>query len=233
MSQPFKLYRLQQLDSQIDQAQTRLAEIEEILSDDATLRRIQDHFETSESSLNDARKALRKAEFNVSDQEHKIEQNQTALYGGKISNPKELQDLQNENEALKRYLSVLEDRQLEAMLAVENAEAEYQNAQEELQEIQAKTANQHKVLIAERTQLEKETERFENERQATAAAIDEADLRLYVKLRKKLSGVAVAKVKEKVCSACGSTLAAASLQAARSPTQITRCDTCGRILYGG
>jgi len=233
MSQPFKLYRLQQLDSQIDQAQTRLAEIDEILSDDESLRRAQDHFETSKTSLEEARKALRKAEFDVKDQENKIQQNQTALYGGKISNPKELQDLQNESEALKRYLSVLEDRQLEAMLADERSEAEYQNAETELHKIQTDMADQHKLLNKEKTQLEKETERFKNEHQATAAAIVNADLRLYEKLRKKLSGVAVATVREKTCSACGSTLAAASLQSARSPTQITRCDTCGRILYGG
>ncbi len=35
MSQPFQLYRLQQLDSQIDQMQARLHEIERILGDNS------------------------------------------------------------------------------------------------------------------------------------------------------------------------------------------------------
>ncbi|MFN2235225.1 MAG: C4-type zinc ribbon domain-containing protein [Anaerolineales bacterium] len=45
------------------------------------------------------------------------------------------------------------------------------------------------------------------------------------------AGVAVAKVEDRACKACGSTLTASLNQAARSPSQIVFCDSCGRILY--
>jgi len=43
MSRPFKLYRLQQLDSQLDWIQNRLAEIEKLLEEDAAFKQAWAH----------------------------------------------------------------------------------------------------------------------------------------------------------------------------------------------
>jgi predicted nucleic acid-binding Zn-ribbon protein len=56
---------------------------------------------------------------------------------------------------------------------------------------------------------------------------------MYEQLRKLKRGVAVATVADNSCAACGSTLSSAQLHAAKSPNQLTRCESCGRILYGG
>jgi predicted nucleic acid-binding Zn-ribbon protein len=234
MSQPFKLYRLQQMDSQLDQVRARLEQIESALSEDAALRRAQDEADQAAQALEKERKGLRHAEENVRDQRLKIEQTESTLYGGKVRNPKELQDLQNEVAALKRYLSVLEDRQLEAMLAIEEAEAIESTAGVALEQVRAQLEKQNRSLSGERTGLLKELERLKNERETTAATIAAGDLSLYEQIRLQRRGVAVARVtQDKSCSACGSTLNAALLHAARSPSQLTRCDVCGRILYGG
>ena len=122
MSQPFKLFRLQQLDSQLDQGRGRLREIEATLNDSAALNQAQERASQAEAGLVTAQKTLNRAEENVQAQQIKIEQTEAALYGGKVRNPKELQDLQNESAALKRFLDTLEERQLEALIAVEEAE---------------------------------------------------------------------------------------------------------------
>jgi len=141
--------------------------------------------------------------------------------------------MQNEAAALKRFKIVLEDRQLDAMLAVEEAEQAYQAAAAELESVRAQFARQNSDLQEEQANLLKDLARTESERQAAASSIPSPDLSLYEQLRKQRRGIAVAKVTDKACSACGSTLNAALLHAARSPNQITRCDTCSRILYGG
>jgi predicted nucleic acid-binding Zn-ribbon protein len=64
----------------------------------------------SDSSLNLAQNTLKHAEAEVGRQKVKIEQSESNLYSGNVKNPKELQDLQNEIAALKRYLITLEDR---------------------------------------------------------------------------------------------------------------------------
>ncbi len=233
MNRAFTLYRLQQVDSQLDKTQKRLEEIAAILGDDREVRRAEGALQAAEGELSEAKKALRKAEENTRAQRRKIQQTNTRLYSGKVKNPKELQDLQRESEALKRYLDVLEERQLEAMLLVDEKEAAFQSAHTALEQIRARQIEEHAALRGEQSQLEKDLGRLQAERQVALAAISADDLALYEKLRSSRAGIAVARVNDKSCSACGSSLSSARYQAARSPTQITRCDTCGRILYAG
>lgn len=233
MSRPFKLYRLQQIDSQLDWTKKRLQEIEIALKEDEALRTASSNAQETEEALQSSRKSLRRAEDEVRQQRVKIEQSEAALYGGMVRNPKELQDLEKEVAALKRYLSVLEDRQLEAMLLEEEADSTNQVAADKLEEERARFAQQSKELLVEKEKVLKDIARFEGERQAAASSISGQDLGVYTKLRSQRHGIAVAKVTEKACSACGSTLNAALLHASRSPDQINHCDTCGRILYAG
>ena len=160
----------------------------------------------------------------------KIEQTEATLYSGTIRNPKELQDLQNEVAALKRFLDTLEERQLEAMLATDEATGKNQEAQKILGQYRAQAEKQQASLVQERTQLESQKAAAENQRLGAAKLIAPDDLAVYERLRKERAGVAVSGVKDRACNACGSTLTAALHQAARSPSQLVFCDMCGRIL---
>jgi predicted nucleic acid-binding Zn-ribbon protein len=141
--------------------------------------------------------------------------------------------MQHETAALKRYLGVLEDRQLEVMIQVEELEAAQAAAIAALDAVQAQAIQKNSRLIAERSSLATDSNRLESERGPTVGSIPPEDLALYEQLRKQRRGVAVAKVTDSACSACGSILNSALLHVARSPSQIVRCDLCGRILYGG
>jgi predicted nucleic acid-binding Zn-ribbon protein len=233
MSRPFKLYRLQQIDTQLDWIHTRLLEIETAMQNDATLRQASEAVQQSDSTHEATRKALRRIEDEVQQQRLKIEQNESSLYGGKIRNPKELKDLENEVASLKRYLSVLEDRQLDAMLVEEDAAAHRQTSVEELEKTRLEYEQRWGELNFEKEKILKDQERLNEERRAAAGSILPEDMAQYVQLRKTRRGVAVAMVVDRACSACGSTLNAALLNAAHSPNQITLCDACGRILYKG
>ena len=233
MSRPFQLYRLQQIDSQIDWHHARIKEIDAALENNVALRQAQEGANQAEKTHQDGRKALHQAEEAVRQQRVKIEQNESTLYGGKVHNPKELQDLQNEVAALKRYLGVLEERQLDAMLLEEEIAQISAAAVAALTLAQADFEKQSGDLNGERQRLVKETAHLQEERQASVDSIEAADIGLYENLRRQRRGIAVAKVNNKACAACGSTLNMVLLHAAHSPNQLSRCDTCGRILYVG
>ena len=231
MSQVFKLFRLQQIDSQLDHFRSRLDQIQLTLTDKTSLQYATSEAESAEKTLKEAQKALHRAEGEVQSHRLKLELTESTLYGGKVRNPKELQDLQNESAAIKRYLVVLEDRQLEAMLLVEETEAEYKKYQHNLQRVQDEVKTLHIELNAEKDELVKEVGTLDKERNLAVIAIGSADLQLYDHLRQQRRGVAVAKVSDDACTACGSTLTPALVQAAHSPSQIVRCTFCSRILY--
>jgi predicted nucleic acid-binding Zn-ribbon protein len=231
MNQTLSLYRLQQVDSQIDRLQTRLKEIRRILDDAAEISQIKEHVEAANARCESAELRLKKAERDVQSQVIKIEQTQSSLYGDKSHSPKELQELQNDVISLKRYLIILEDRQINAMEECETAEADRQVAFTSFDTAIEIRAEQEKELYQEQKTIENDLERLLVERNAVAGAIPVADLGFYNQLRQQRRGVAVAVITDNSCGACGSTLSLAQIQSARSSEQTMLCPSCGRILY--
>jgi predicted nucleic acid-binding Zn-ribbon protein len=224
---------LQQVDSLLDQACSRLKEVQALLDDNTALAAAEKELRLVEEILDQERKRLRQAENQVRDQKIKIEQNESTLYSGKIRNPKELQDLQNDVASLKRYLAVLEDKQLEGMLAVDDAEKARDQARMDYERVQGRLVEARAHLQGEKSQLIQSIDRLEVERQVAESAIPAEQMEIYTHLKRVRRGIAVASILDRTCSACGSTLTPAMIQAANSPTQVVRCSSCGRILYPG
>jgi len=233
MSQISNLYRLQHIDSQFDAAKLKLQNIEKILADNFSILTAQTNLTQADNNHKLLSKKLREAETRSYDTRIKIELTEKSLYSGKIQNPKELQELQNEIASLKRLMAGLEDKQLAVMMEVEESETKLMWASEELLEIQKKQIEQNAGLSAEKTKLVSDIERLGAERNAALPTISSTDIGLYEQLRKSRNGVAVVKISSKACPACGTTLTAALVQAAQSTGQLVRCPTCGRILYSG
>lgn len=231
MSAALGLYRLQQVDSQIDQIQARLKTIQQTLENDITLRTANERFSDMESEHKAAERALKSSEAEVEKQQIKIQQTEASLYGGKVHNPKELQDLQKDIVSLKRHLETLEERQLEAMLAAEDTEKSLQTAKNDLERVQANLTEQNKDLTQESEILRKDLERLNSERQAVVTDIASQALNVYDQLRKQKRGLAITTIADSSCQACGTTLTASQQQTARSTSQLFHCPTCGRILF--
>ncbi|HSL44435.1 MAG TPA: C4-type zinc ribbon domain-containing protein [Anaerolineales bacterium] len=231
MSAALGLYRLQQVDSQIDQIQARLKTIRQTLENDATLRAATEHFAAAESRHKDAERALKLSEADVEKQRIKIEQTEASLYGGRVQNPKELQDLQKDAASLKRHLETLEERELEAMLIMESAEKDLQATEAELEKVQSNLREQNSDLAKESDMLRRELERLNAERMAVVTDIANPSLSIYEQLRSQKRGLAITTIADNSCEACGTTLTASQQQSARSTSQLFHCPTCGRILY--
>jgi predicted nucleic acid-binding Zn-ribbon protein len=224
MNNALTLYRLQQVDTRLGQIESRLQAIQFTLENDAELKAARQRLEQSEH-------VLKQAENNSQDQRIKLEYAEASLYGGRIHNPKELQDLQNDVASLKRHLRELEDIQLEAMLSIESVREALQEAQADYHVTQGRNISQNAALHTEQDSLQKERDRFKAQRLAVVGSIDAAALSLYDDLRQRYRGVAVATVSESSCEACGSSLTPGFAQSVRISNQIVHCPMCGRILY--
>ena len=231
MSAALGLYRLQQVDSQIDHAQSRLKAIRQTLENDAELRAAIEQASLADNHLMEAERLFKQAEVEVEKQRLKLQQTEASLYGGLVHNPKELQDLQKEVGALKRHLETLEDRELEAMQVVENTEKNKQEAKATLERVSANRGNQFRELTNESEGLNKDLERFSSERSAVVNDLASQAIQTYEQLRKLRRGIAVTIVSDSSCAACGTTLTASQQQSARSTSQLFYCPSCGRILY--
>jgi len=231
MSAALGLYRLQQVDSQMDQIRARLKMIHETLENDLELRTAKEALSAAEKLHKDATNSLKQSEANVKKQTIKIEQTEASLYSGSVKNPKELQDLQMDVASLNKHLATLEERELEAMFQAEEAETGLNLASEQLTNVQTRLKDQNIDLASESDTLNKDLERLESERNAVINDINEQAIKIYEKLRRQKHGVAVAAVSENACSACGTTLTASQQQDSRVTSRLYYCPTCGRIVY--
>ena len=231
MSAALGLYRLQQIDSQMDQARSRLEAIRQTLENDADLRAASERAAAAEKTHQETERAQRQAEAEVQSQKIKIEQAESSLYGGAVRNPKELQDLQHDVASLKKYLATLEDRLLEAMLVTEAAASSLTEARAALSDVESNLGDQTRTLTAERADLMHALERLDAERKAATSPVDAGLFGKYESLRRDRRGIAVITVSDGACDACGTTLTPAQQQTARSSAQIAYCPTCGRILF--
>jgi len=230
MSASLGLFRLQQIDRQMDRARAQLDGIQQALENDLELRDALTHAETAQAGHFHANNTLKNIESEADAQKIKIQQAESSLYGGGVKNPKELQDLQKDIVSLKKHLVTLEERELEAMLALEEAEKKLQSAKTALELIQARRGNEHKKLIQDQTALTVELERLTEERSAASAPVESGLLETYETLRREKRGVAVAEVNDNSCASCGSNLSASLMQNARA-SKLAHCPGCGRILY--
>lgn len=231
MSAALGLYRLQQIDSQMDQARTRLDAVRKLLENDVELRTATEQARAAEAAHKEAKGNQEQAELEVQSLRIKIEQSESSLYGGSIHIPKELQDLQKDVASLKKHLATLEDRLLECMLAAEAATEQLTEAQAGLVRVEASLGNQNRNLTTESELLSHNLERLDAERKAATVPIDGKLLENYETLRRDKRGIAVATVSDGACAACGTNLTPGYQQTARSSREIFRCPTCGRILF--
>jgi predicted nucleic acid-binding Zn-ribbon protein len=225
------LFRLQQTDLSIDQAKAKLAAVEAELAEHNQVERARQAASQADLQVRQSSQALRAAEDAVAMQREKLGNVEGRLYGGAVHNPKELQELQAEAEALRRHLAGLEDRQLEEMQTAEDAELGARGARTRLELAEADFSGRQAGLGKQRGSLMVLLEQHGEEREAVTVGVSPEDLRLYLSLRKGLGSLAVAELEGDTCSACGVTMSASSHQEIRSGPGLTRCRQCGRILY--
>jgi len=233
MSRSKTLYQLQQFDTEIDQSLKRIQEIDSILSNRKELDNALKVQEKDHIFLGEKKQNQKSAEQNVDTQNVKLTQNQNRLYSGAITNPKELEDLQMESTSLQKYLSVLEERQLEAMLEADQAQDVFSKSSALVDKLIQDKQSEDEILSTEKSGLESKIVTLQNARASFLDNTEIPDLSIYERLRKSSGGIAVALMINSSCNACGSNIPSAKEQEARSPKIISFCPACKRILNPG
>ena len=209
----------------------RLKEIDRIIAADKEVSQAKERLVEAQGLNKSAESVLKELMAQAKEKKLKRELTQAKLFSGKVRNPKELQDLQAETQALDRTIAKLEDEQLQAMMALEEITDAVHEAERVLQQVLDRKASQNSLLIGEKHKIEFDIPQVDSQRQALKEQLDEATFTIYRNLLKSKAGRAIAEVNDDTCSACGVTVPPADIQAAKSPNAISYCKNCGRILY--
>ena len=230
MSRAASLLQLQGIDLEMDAKQNRLRAIETALGDDPTVKKAQHDLLEAQAQVHTARVAVQGLEYENQTLGQKIAEVDGRMYGGKVTSPKELQDLQNDVGSLKRRREALEEKQFEALLSAEAADVLQKDVQHRLEHAESAAAEAHGSLREEREQLKVGLDRLQVNHDMAATSISATDLELYNRLRQSKKGRAVSELDEGACTACGVAPSSSRIQDARQGNDLILCGNCGRIL---
>ena len=231
MTSAAALYALQELDLALESDRATLADVQSRLGESEELVEARTEAGDRQARLRTAEQRFKEREWEADELRRKIEPLERRLYQGSVRNPKELEDLQQDVESLKRRRSELEDQALEAMEALEQAQQVLGEAQRELQELTDTCRAEQEELRGRRASLEEEIAALEGRRTEQSTRIDGASLRLYDHLSTTRQRGPVAKVEGGACQGCRISLPMNLLQRARSGSELVQCSSCERILY--
>ena len=151
---------------------------------------------------------------------------------GLVTNPKDLEHMQQELVSLSRRISELEDAELEVMEQLETAQGEQARHTSRIAEIDARVAELTESRDARAGETTAQGRRVTDERKVTAEGVPADLLALYERIRAQKGGVGAAVLRQRRCSGCSLELTASDLGsiAKAASDEVVRCEECQRIL---
>ncbi len=224
-----QLYELQELDTDIENTQQTLDLKTSQIGKRDILDAAQNRLNTEQKNYEELKHQRRDIEAELEDVTGKIKAANDQLYGGRVTNSKELSNLQHELNTLKGLNDQIETKELEIMDRVEAAEKSAATLTADFQKLKTEWQQEQQQLTADITLLQKTLAELKAKRQVVITQIEPSALSLYERIRPQKKQ-AVAKVEQGICRACRISVSASTLQKARSG-QPVQCGSCGRILF--
>lgn len=225
------LAKLQEIDIALDAGRASLNDARERLGESEELIAARTRAAELAAELRRAQAGQKDIELEADDLKAKIAPVEKRLYDGSVRNPKELTDLQADLDQLKKHLSVVEDRDLEALAAFESADVEARAAAAHLAAIESTWTSEQTELATRLARLAADISEYEQQREQQRGFIDSSILGTYDNVRRMRNGRGVAKLDRNLCTGCRISLPVNLVTKARAGNSIVQCPTCERILY--
>ena len=229
------LLTLQNHDSAVDRLRHRRATLPE-RAELESRRAAYEDLERRRQEVTERRDAELREERRLDDEvrslEAKAKAEDTRMYSGTISSPRELQAMQADIDQLRRQAREREDEELEVMMRREAFDDEVA----ELEAAQGTLVAEMDTIVAaiekQEAEIDAELAVEEEARAALAPTIGEATLRLYEQVRAANRGIGAARLVGMNCQACHLALPATEVDRIRHlpPDALARCEHCGAIL---
>ncbi len=225
-----EMFDLQAADLEIDRRKERLAEIAGRLGNDSSLKGLRVEARSLEESVRKLTGRQRDLEEATGDIAQRIQAAEAKLYGGTITNPRELKDLQDDIAQLGRQRSDRETGLLEVMDDLEAEQAKLHAASQRLSDAERAWKQDQEHMAREKDMLQRELAELSEERGTRASLIPPAELSLYEQVRRRHAGKAVAIVRNGTCQSCRTVLPTRQTQNLKTSATLVRCPSCGLIL---
>lgn len=230
MTDILRLHELQKIDSNAEKVRRHLMQYQMALAEPEVVKELRARSQAADSEWQSWTTRQKQLEQDVQALSARIASSEEKLMGGAIRNPKELEDLQQSVESIKRQLAALEEEDVQALLRIDETAALKAKEAAALADIEKQWTARSDGLAAEEAKTRRIGAQLKANRAKLVEVIPAADLELYEGLRKRRAGVAVTTIEKDQCAACNVRVPTGVISAARSATTPVFCTSCARIL---
>ena len=225
------LFQLQQLDLELDRLVSEQQALAISLQSTASLKKLRSEQSIAQQQLTNGLQAQKEAEWALEELEQRLKQQEQRLYGGSVTNSKELYALQQEVQHLRAQQARQEEMALEMMDAAETLREVAEQKAQAVSEAERAWELSNAAGVARREQLEAKQQELRGKRAELTAALNSELVNRYESMRKTKQGRVVSKVEQNSCQWCRVILTPSELQRVRVSPELQTCSNCGRILY--
>jgi len=224
------LVKLQAIDSDTQIVEKRLGKVKgKMASLDSELQALESSTEEAQAAVQDLQKAYRTLEMDTSQNLSKVAANKEKLSSVKTN--KEYQSVLKAIDDVKALNSGLEDRMLEMLEQIDQAESRLQEKQQALEAVKKRVADDKKKIEKE---AEKDTEvlaSLQKNFDAVMSSVAPDTLKVFTSVRKQVGNLTIAKVENAVCAGCHMNIPPQMYNELQRFESLMFCPHCQRIIY--
>ena len=204
-----------------------IEQTESVLTSDPNVAHAEETLASAKAARDAIQLQLRESDRERETHRTRLRTRERDLMSGRIRNPTELMQLNQEVEHMKASFAEEEEAELQLMEKGELAEQTVLEASERLQEARTRSASDEPALRRDLEAWQTELASVKADSAAAWSQVPAAMQNAYLRLRVH---PAVAEVDRNQCLVCHVTVTSAGMQALRKGEDIVYCDNCGRIL---
>jgi hypothetical protein len=227
------MFALQELDIILDRVQKEHDKVEAELDSGNIVKNLESELERDAELLQETQLQQKATKLEADSQKERSETLNSQLYGGEVTNPRDLESLEQEASNVLQLVAQQETALAEIAVKVEKAQSKKSELETKLDEAKAAWKIRQTELTASLKELDAEKAGFEGQRSKLTEGLDPSTLQRYETLRKSKGGLAVAKVERGLCQGCRMSLPTHQQQRVRSGSHEVLCSSCGRLLFIG
>jgi len=226
---------LLEVDLQIDRRRQQIAALDPGTTLAAKYKVSKPNADTLRAEANTLAAVQKDTELTLAGIESKIKAATDKLYSGKVTSPRELEDLQAGIDALGRQKATLEDELLVHMEAAATAEQAAKAAELDVTKITRAYRTLKDTNTKREAELLAEIKAMEPMRKPLVNAIaDKAVVKQYELIRERKGGAGAAFMTwDRTCTSCGMMVNGTTVNAVTDGLVLATCEHCSRILLPG
>ncbi len=226
-----RLYELQQIDNAIAELEADLRALDDGSRLQAELTAAEEELARRQATCGEDLGKQKKREADLEKTEQKRKQLMGKAYGGTIANPRELETLEKEIEALSRTKDRMETELLELFDQVDEERGLAEEQAKAVDELRTRLSDTVATYQSDRARITDQVAKLRDERVAVQEPLDEEILRKYEYLRGRCANLAVVAVEGGTCNGCRIGLPVVQLNRLTRNQEFQQCENCLRLLW--